>query len=60
MRTSEKDIYPVRIGRLVLLMVRPEKTRQKDYREPVIAKRKRFPTVADAKVAETQWGGQLC
>lgn len=47
------------IGRTVIFMSRPAKTRQKAYREPVVVKRKRYQSKAQAELAKTQWEGQL-
>lgn len=57
--TSDKSHYAIPIGRTVLFMARPERTRQKAYREPVLVKKKRFRSKLDAMTAKMQWEGKL-
>jgi hypothetical protein len=56
-RTSEKPFYGVMIGRLVIFLARPELTRQKKYREPIVVKKKKFRDKKSAEIAVKQWEG---
>lgn len=53
--THDKTNIASRYGRLVVFMTRPEPTDKKQYREPVIAKRKWFLNATLAKDAKEQW-----
>lgn len=57
--THDKSHYAVVIGRSVQFMARPELTRQKKYREPVIVKKKHYPNKQQAELAAMQWEGKL-
>lgn len=60
MHTSHLDQFATRCGRIVTFLKRPPKTRQKNYREPIVVTKKRFERVTDAEIAIRQWqDGQL-
>lgn len=58
--THDKTFLASQYGKFVVFMERPKKTRQKDYREPVVMKTKWFKSTAHAKIAKAQWEGKLC
>lgn len=53
--THNKKFFSSRYGRLVLFMERPDRTKQKKYREPQLMARKWFPDVSTAKLAKDTW-----
>ncbi len=57
--THDKTHWATITGRLVVFMARPGRTKQKKYREPVMIKKKRYETKADAEIAAKQWEGIL-
>jgi hypothetical protein len=57
--THDKAAWGVVIGRTVIFMARPEITRQKKYREPIVVDKKRYKNKAQAELAAMQWEGQL-
>lgn len=57
--THDKSMYAVRVGRSVTFMARPQPTRQKKYREPVVVEQKDFPTTGAAQVAVACWERML-
>lgn len=57
--TFHKSNLATIIGRTVIFMSRPAKTRQKTYREPVVVKKKRFANKVEAEIAKKQWEGEL-
>jgi hypothetical protein len=57
--THDKRFLASQYGKFVIFMERPQRTRQKQYREPVIMQTKWFKTTAQARVAKEQWMGKL-
>lgn len=57
--THDKTVFAVIIRRTVQFMARPALTRQKSYREPVIVKKKRYRSKAEAEIAANHWERKL-
>lgn len=57
--TSTKSHYAVIIGCRVKFMARPGMTKQKKYRQPMMAEFKRFKNKSEAVMAAKQWEGLL-
>jgi hypothetical protein len=55
MHTSQCSQYAVVDGLTVRFMVRPRRTRQKGYREPVLVDTHRFRSHAEAEKAARKW-----
>jgi len=57
--THDKPFYATIIGRVVIFMARPHRTRQKSYRQPIMVKKKRYANKKQAEIAAKQWEGIL-
>lgn len=57
--THHKPQYGVVVGRKLFLYVRPARTRQKQYRCPILAGIKRFRSKAEAELARKHYEGIL-
>lgn len=57
--THDKSHFCSIVGRTVTFLARPALTRQKKYRQPIVVKKKRYQSKAEAELAAKQWGGEL-
>lgn len=58
LHTHDKRFIASQYGRFVVFLERPIKTRQKDYREPLVVDKKWHKTAAQAKKAKQKWERQ--